>query len=123
MHVFAVKTNVGPSAVVDIFTASSKIWSTASLSVARWELAAASLPLKALAFFGGGQGIGDFPAVLQYTLDIAMHDIHSASCYTFELTVLLSLQSTLGAQAESLISSMEIPALGAPHHSQEVEII
>ena len=120
MHVFAVKTNVGPSAVVDVFTASSKTWSTASLSVARWELAAASLPLKALAFFGGGQGIGDFPAVLQY---IAIHDIHSASCYTFELTFMLSLQSTLGAQPESLISSMDIPALGAPHHSQEVEII
>ena len=40
--------------VVDIFNASTGIWSTAALSVARYYLAATSLPNQGLAIFAGG---------------------------------------------------------------------
>jgi len=48
----------GPSAVlntVDIFNATSGIWTTAVLSVARYYVAATSLPNDGLAMFAGGQ--------------------------------------------------------------------
>ncbi len=41
---------------VDIFNASSGVWTTAALSVARYYLAATSLPNEGLAIFAGGQG-------------------------------------------------------------------
>ena len=41
---------------VDIFNARSGVWTTAALSVARWYLAATSLPNDGLAIFAGGQG-------------------------------------------------------------------
>ena len=44
----------GDSSVVDIFNASSGRWSTAALSVARYFLAATSLPNQGLAIFAGG---------------------------------------------------------------------
>jgi hypothetical protein len=43
------------SKVVDIFDASSGRWSAAALSVARYYLAATSLPNQGLAMFAGGQ--------------------------------------------------------------------
>jgi hypothetical protein len=42
--------------VVDIFDGTSGKWSTARLSVARYGLAATSLPSQGLALFAGGQG-------------------------------------------------------------------
>jgi hypothetical protein len=42
---------------VDIFNAISGRWSTAALSVARYLLAAASLPNQGLAIFAGGGGM------------------------------------------------------------------
>ena len=39
---------------VDIFNATSGIWATAALSVARGNLAATSLPNDGLAIFAGG---------------------------------------------------------------------
>ena len=46
-------------AVVDIFNASSGLWSTAALSVGRYHLAATSLPNQGLAIFAGGvSGVG-----------------------------------------------------------------
>jgi hypothetical protein len=52
----------GFSNVVDIFDASSGRWSTAYLSLARYSLAATSLPNQGLAIFAGGQknGLFDF---------------------------------------------------------------
>ena len=44
----------GGSNVVDIFDGSSGRWSTAVLSVARFGLAATSLPNQGLAIFAGG---------------------------------------------------------------------
>ena len=44
------------SNVVDIFDATARTWSTAALSVARWNLAATSLPNAGLAIFAGGYG-------------------------------------------------------------------
>ena len=41
---------------VDIFNAASGIWTTAALSVARYFLAATSLPNVGLAIFAGGTG-------------------------------------------------------------------
>ncbi len=41
---------------VDIFNATSGVWTTAALSVARYYLAATSLPNDGLAIFAGGQG-------------------------------------------------------------------
>jgi hypothetical protein len=43
-------------ATVDIFDVNKKKWATAHLSVARYGLAATSLPSQGLALFGGGQG-------------------------------------------------------------------
>ncbi len=48
-----------PSNVVDIFDGNSGRWSTANLSVARFSLAATSLPNQGLAIFAGGN-IGDY---------------------------------------------------------------
>ena len=48
-----------PSGVVktvDIFNATSGVWTTAALSVARYFLAATSLPNEGLAIFAGGVG-------------------------------------------------------------------
>jgi hypothetical protein len=45
------------SNTVDIFDAISGSWSTAQLSVARYVLAATSLPNQGLAIFAGGSGI------------------------------------------------------------------
>jgi hypothetical protein len=45
------------SSAVDIFDASSGKWTTAALSVARWGLAATSLPNQGLAIFAGGVGL------------------------------------------------------------------
>jgi hypothetical protein len=42
---------------VDIFNATSGIWTTAALSVARWNIAATSLPNEGLAIFAGGIGV------------------------------------------------------------------
>jgi hypothetical protein len=39
---------------VDIFNATSGVWTTAALSVARYDLAATSLPNDGLAIFAGG---------------------------------------------------------------------
>jgi hypothetical protein len=39
---------------VDVFNAISRTWTTAALSVARFELAATSLPDQGLAIFAGG---------------------------------------------------------------------
>ena len=44
------------SNVVDIFNVTSGAWSTAALSVARWNLAATSLPNLGVAIFAGGSG-------------------------------------------------------------------
>jgi hypothetical protein len=47
----------GPSSVfnaVDMFNATSGLWTTAALSVARFDIAATSLPEQALAIFAGG---------------------------------------------------------------------
>jgi len=44
-----------PVNTVDIFNARSGIWTTAALSVARYWLAATSLPNDGLAIFAGGQ--------------------------------------------------------------------
>ena len=44
---------VGSNAV-DIFDATSGRWTTAALSVARWDIAATSLPVQGLAIFAGG---------------------------------------------------------------------
>ena len=41
---------------VDIFNATSGVWTNANLSVARYDLAATSLPNYGLAIFAGGQG-------------------------------------------------------------------
>jgi hypothetical protein len=41
--------------VVDIFHVTAGTWSTAALSVARFGLAATSLPSAGLAFFAGGE--------------------------------------------------------------------
>ena len=41
---------------VDIFNATSGVWTTAALSVARCNLAATSLPNEGLAIFAGGLG-------------------------------------------------------------------
>ena len=41
---------------VDIFNATSGIWTTAALSAARYYLAATSLPNDGLAIFAGGKG-------------------------------------------------------------------
>jgi hypothetical protein len=41
---------------VDIFNATSGVWTTAALSVARAYLAATSLPNEGLAIFAGGEG-------------------------------------------------------------------
>ena len=41
---------------VDIFNATSGVWTTAALSVARVGLAATSLPNEGLAIFAGGVG-------------------------------------------------------------------
>ena len=41
---------------VDIFNAKSGVWTTAALSVARYALAATSLPNDGLAIFAGGYG-------------------------------------------------------------------
>jgi hypothetical protein len=46
------------SAAVDIFNATSGGWSTAALSVARYDLAATSLPNQGLAIFAGGYAKG-----------------------------------------------------------------
>jgi hypothetical protein len=46
----------GPTNVVDVFNARSRIWTTAALSVARHSLAATSLPNDGLAIFAGGIG-------------------------------------------------------------------
>jgi hypothetical protein len=43
---------------VDIFNANSGSWSTAALSVARYALAATSLPNQGLAIFAGGSLTG-----------------------------------------------------------------
>jgi len=43
--------------IVDIFNATSGIWTTAALSVARYYVAATSLPNDGLAIFAGGQGV------------------------------------------------------------------
>ncbi len=40
---------------VDIFNVTSGAWSTAALSVARWALAATSLPNLGVAIFAGGE--------------------------------------------------------------------
>jgi hypothetical protein len=45
------------SVAVDIFDANSGRWSTAALSVARYDLAATSLPNQGLAIFAGGRGL------------------------------------------------------------------
>ena len=50
--------------VVDIFDATAGTWSTAALSVARFFLAATSLPNAGLAIFAGGVG-ACFCCVLQ----------------------------------------------------------
>ena len=47
----------GSGSAVDIFNASSGKWTTAALSVARYYLAATSLPNQRLAIFAGGQGL------------------------------------------------------------------
>ena len=44
----------GPSNAVDIFNVTSGAWSTAALSVARYYLAATSLPNAGVAIFAGG---------------------------------------------------------------------
>ena len=44
------------SNAVDIFNVTSGAWSTAALSVARWSLAATSLPNVGVAIFAGGVG-------------------------------------------------------------------
>ncbi len=46
----------GISKAVDIFDATTGIWSTANLSEARWFFAATSLPNQGLAIFAGGSG-------------------------------------------------------------------
>jgi hypothetical protein len=43
--------------VVDLFDGKTGKWSTARLSVARYGLAATSLPSQGLALFAGGQGV------------------------------------------------------------------
>jgi hypothetical protein len=43
---------------VDIFNASSGLWSTAELGVARASIAATSLPSQGLAIFAGGSNNG-----------------------------------------------------------------
>jgi hypothetical protein len=48
--------NIDRSNVVDIFDATARTWSTAALSVARYWLAATSLPNAGLAMFAGGWG-------------------------------------------------------------------
>ena len=50
----AVSIGGAMSNVVDIFNATSGIWTTAALSVARWNLAATSLPNLGVAIFAGG---------------------------------------------------------------------
>ena len=44
----------GSTDAVDIFDATSGRWTTAALSVARYQLAATSLPNQGLAIFAGG---------------------------------------------------------------------
>jgi hypothetical protein len=44
----------GPSNAVDIFNVTSGAWSTAALSVARWNFGATSLPNLGVAIFAGG---------------------------------------------------------------------
>ena len=46
----------GAVSTVDIFDATSGLWRTAALSVARYFLAATSLPIQGLAIFAGGTG-------------------------------------------------------------------
>ncbi len=48
--------NVNPVNTVDIFNATSGVWTTAALSVARPYIAATSLPNDGLAIFAGGLG-------------------------------------------------------------------
>ncbi len=49
-------SNGGSVNTVDIFNATSGVWSNATLSVARYRLAATSLPNEGLAIFAGGMG-------------------------------------------------------------------
>jgi hypothetical protein len=55
MH-YEVTIGAGVFNTVDIFNATSGVWTTAALSVARYNLAATSLSNEGLAIFAGGQG-------------------------------------------------------------------
>ena len=48
--------SIGIANTVDMFNATSGVWTTAALSVARSSLAATSLPNEGLAIFAGGYG-------------------------------------------------------------------
>ena len=60
------------SNAVDIFDATSGRWTTYALSVARYLLAATSLPNQGLAIFGGGQTSGAY-FILFFEL-LILHD-------------------------------------------------
>ncbi len=54
--------------VVDIFDGQTGKWSTARLSVARYGLAATSLPSQGLALFAGGQGALHFSCTVSVSV-------------------------------------------------------
>ena len=60
------------SNAADIFNTTSGVWTTAALSVARWYLAATSLPSRGLAIFAGGQASGAY-FILFFEL-LILHD-------------------------------------------------
>ena len=114
-------------ATVDIFNVSSGTWATAALSVARWQLAAASLPGVGLAFFAGGSSEGltlhkfydmsNFDNVKQFTQTLI-------SFYTLKMRSFVSLaQARHTPRMQQLIFSTASLANGVPQLSVSPESI
>lgn len=84
-----------PSNVVDIFDATTRTWSTAALSEARFYLVAACLPVQGLAIFAGGAIAGNQDASLWTPSKVV--DIFNATAGTWSVANLSEARVFLAA--------------------------
>jgi hypothetical protein len=90
-----------PSNVVDIFNVMTGAWSTAVLSVARYSVAATSLPNAGVAIFAGGESTCCFVRLSCYRMGLGARGMHACG----ECGVMMTCASLMPSAAAAFFAS------------------
>ena len=106
----------GSGDAVDIYDGTSRSWSTARLSRARFNLAATSLPIQGLAFFAGGESelVLTKQALLLQQLLLLLTQLPGDSGYDYDVVDVYDANKRTWATARLSVGRYGLAATSLP---------